>query len=302
MRTVVFFFAICLFFIPSGILAQGCGSPENVFSFMFLGKKYEIIKETYSWAIASECAVERGGYLVQINSQAEQDTVYKSIINGAKISRTYKNVNDGGGASYIWIGATDKATEGKWLWDGNNDGVGSNFWNGQGQAGSNNGAAVTGFFNNWGGASLNPTDPSRRKEPDDWASNQDGAAMALAPWPAPNGGLGIAGEWNDISSSNQIYFVVEFDSTSSTNIEELHTQVTVFPNPAVSHIRITSAGNNNPLVSIRIYNLLGSLLFEKKGIRTSDYTVNLQDFQTGAYFVQAQLESGQSVRRKIMIQ
>jgi len=287
--------------IPFIAFSQDCASPGNVFSFMFQGKQYEVVKELYSWAIASQCAVDRGGYLVQINSREEQDTVYQAIINGAKIATNYKPISDGGGASYVWIGATDRVTEGTWLWDGNNDGVGTNFWTGQGLAGSGTGAAIGGNFNNWGGASLNPTNPSRRMEPDDFNSNQDAAGMALSRWPALSGSLGIASEWNDLSTSNTLYFVIEYDSASGTHPDELRTQVTVFPNPATDHLTITSAGNLNPVVSVRIYNILGSVIYHTEGIRVNELSVSLLDYQSGAYIVHVELAKGESVRRKIMI-
>jgi len=268
---------------------------------MFKGKKYEIVKETYSWAIAAECATTRGGYLVQINSKEEQDTVYRSIVNGAKIPNNYKNVLDGGGVSYIWIGGTDKATEGIWLWDGNNDGVGTNFWTGQGSAGNNTGAAIGNNYNNWGGASVNPGNSNLRNEPDDYGNSQDAAAIALNGWPGGSGMLGIAGEWNDIAAINQIYFVIEYDSTSSIRQDELRTRVSVFPNPAVDEISITSAGGMDPIAGVRVYNILGSLVLQKNNIRSNNYKISLTDFEAGAYFIHVDLEGGESVVRRFMV-
>jgi hypothetical protein len=57
-----------------------------------------------TWADAAACAVERGGYLTEISSQAEQDTIYQSIVNGAGVPSYYTTVADGGGIVYIWIG------------------------------------------------------------------------------------------------------------------------------------------------------------------------------------------------------
>jgi hypothetical protein len=301
MKRLVIPIVVCLSWFPAFLWGQDCGNPQNVYSFMFQGKKYEIVKELYSWAIAAQCATDRGGYLVQINSRAEQDTVYRSIVNGAKIPVNYKTVLDGGGVAYLWIGATDKGTEGTWLWDGNNDGIGTHFWTGQGSAGNGSGTAVGNNYNNWGGASVNPNNSSRRNEPDDYAGAQDGAAIALSGWPGGSGALGIAGEWNDISTTNQIYFIIEYDSTSSTHPDELRTQVTVFPNPAVNEISITSAGSMNPVTGIKIYNLLGSLVYVKTNIRTNNYKIELPDFQSGAYFIHINLDNGESVVRKVMV-
>jgi len=301
MKRITILIAGLLIILAPTVIGQDCTSQENVFSFTFQNKKYEIVKELYSWNIATQCAVDRGGYLVQINSKEEQDTVFRSIINGAKISTTYKRVTTGGGAAYLWIGGTDKVTEGTWLWDGNNDGAGTHFWSGQGLNGASNGVSVGGNYNNWGGASQNPTNPDRRNEPDNFGNAQDGAAMGLTVWPSPNGGLGIAGEWNDIGDTIKLYFVIEYDDMSNTNPEELRTQVTVFPNPATDHLTVTSAGTINPLVAVRIYNILGSVIYEKKGIRIFELPIDLSDYQSGAYFIHAELAKGQSVRQKIMI-
>ena len=176
---------------------------------MYDGKKYEIVKESKNWSVAAACAVERGGYLVEINSLGEQNAIF-SEISKAGISINYKPINDGGGTSYLWIGATDKYEEGKWIWDGKNSGDGVNFWNGQGAGGSGNGKAVDGKFVNWGGASTGTF-----KEPDDYFSNQDAAAMALSGWPSGTTFMGIAGEWNDISIQNEIYYIIEYDAKKS---------------------------------------------------------------------------------------
>lgn len=64
-----------------------------------MDRVYEVVKELKSWSEAAACAVERGGYLVEIDSQADQDTIYGAIIHGA-------------GIAYVWIGASDQHTEG----------------------------------------------------------------------------------------------------------------------------------------------------------------------------------------------
>jgi hypothetical protein len=172
------------------------------YSFSSNGKSYEIITTRYSWTNAASNATTKGGYLVHIDSQTEQNTIYDAIVNGANISSTYVSITDGGGIAYIWIGANDKQSEGTWNWDGNNDGTGDNFWNGQGEAGDGQGSVVSGKFHNWGGKSQN-TFPN---EPDNYNSTQDASAIALAAWP-----YGTAGEWNDINETNQLYFIIEYD-------------------------------------------------------------------------------------------
>ncbi len=194
-----------------------CVAEENVYSFTYMDKDYEVVQELKSWSEAASCAIERGGYLVEIDSQAEQDTIYGAIIHGAEIPVDYTTVADGGGIAYVWIGASDQHTEGAWLWDGDGDNSGIGFWNGQGFAGLNNGVPVDDLYNNWGGSSTGTPN-----EPDDFGDGQDGAAIGLAKWPAGiNFTLGIASEWNDISSDNSLYFVIEFDCRkTSSNMNE----------------------------------------------------------------------------------
>ena len=104
---------------------------SQCFSIFSNNKKYEVIKELKTWEDAAACAVQRDGYLTEITSQSENDSIFDAIINGAGISTSYTSVPDAfRRGAYVWIGATDKNEEGRWFWDGNNDNIGLNFWNG----------------------------------------------------------------------------------------------------------------------------------------------------------------------------
>ncbi len=205
---------IILLFLATKASFSQCANPANIFSFTYNGHSYEIVKEMKNWTTAAACAVERGGYLVQIDNQAEQSEIYSKIV-AAGISSTYTQVDDGGGTAYIWIGATDKFAEGTWKWDGTNSNSGTNFWNGQGLAGAGGGAAVNNAFVNWGGKSTGTIN-----EPDNFVylTDQDAAAIALTEWPygAPQTyWLGIASEWNDIAITNAIYYIIEKNTVST---------------------------------------------------------------------------------------
>ncbi len=264
-----------------------CADTANIFTFTYNGKTYEVVKELHPWDSASACAVERGGYLVEIGDQAEQNAVYDAIINGAGVSPTYVIVGNGGGIAYVWTGATDQNVEGTWLWDGDNDNAGINFWNGEGAAGANNGAPVGGAYNNWGGASTGTPN-----EPDNWGSNQNYCGLALAGWPSGTTILGMAGEWNDIIGTSEIYYVIEYDSTT-TGINSYKSQeLNIYPNPSNGIINVE--GNN--IETIEIVDLSGRIMkFSKSS------TNDVSELKKGFYFVKVKTRDN-TITRKIIIE
>jgi hypothetical protein len=253
-----------------------CANTSNIYSFNYGGKTYEVVRELKSWSNASACAVQRGGYLAEINDVNEQTAIYNGII-AAGVTSTYTSVSDGGGTAYVWIGATDKLTEGTWLWDGNDDGMGINFWNGQGQAGTGGGAPVASNYNNWG--KDNGTGPIM--EPDDFGTGQDAGAMALAGWPAPTTLLGVAGQWNDIDINNTLYYVIEKNSLTGMNDNKTNSEFQLFPNPSNDKISITGlAGKTEKNYSI--YDYTGKLVLE--GVMNEKSEINITTLNKGIYY------------------
>jgi hypothetical protein len=241
-----------LIFSPSYAMAQ-CANTSNIYSFTHNGKNYEIVKEFKRWADAASCAVERGGNLVEINDQNEQLAVYNAIA-AAGVNSSYTSISNGGGIAYVWIGATDQANEGKWIWDGNNDNNGTHFWNGQGTAGAGGGSSVGGLYHNWGGKST-----STVKEPDNSGIGQHHGAIALAGWPSGTTFLGIAGEWNDIIGSSLLYYIIEKKSSVGVNEEKNNNEIKVYPNPFTDKIIIESKAILNGK-NYQIFDMMGKLV------------------------------------------
>ncbi len=169
-----------------------CAEEENIYSFNYNGKKYELVKEAKSWKNAVTCAVERGGYLAEINNGAENAAIFKELMDNAGIDKTKTVAEDGGSASYVWLGGNDLTTEGVWVWDGDGVGTSIQFWQG-----NYDGSAVNNRYNNWG------------KEPDNYGG-QNALGLALTEWPKGSGSLGIAGQWNDVKEFDKLYFVIEY--------------------------------------------------------------------------------------------
>lgn len=272
-----------------------CASSTNIYSFNYAGKSYEIVKELKTWTQASQCAVERGGYLVQIESLEEQNAIYDAI-KASGISSSYKAINDGGGTSYIWIGASDINTEGTWLWDENNDGSGLDFWNGQGAAGANDGKVVAGKYVNWGGKSK-----GTYQEPDNYNSNQDAAAIALAGWPSGTTDLGIAGEWNDINSINSIYYIIEYNSIKTgINNSENDDDLKIYPNQANSkfdiYTNITSVNKPN----LKIYNINGVLIQSLDFQSYNSTIIDLTGNPKGIYILKIQINNDIIIKKVLL--
>lgn len=281
--------SICLitvFLLSLGAMAQ-CADTANIYTFQYNNKKYEIVKEMKNWPGAAACAVERGGYLVHIGSQGEQDAVLDAILNGAGISPTYVSIFNGGDIAYVWIGATDKATEGTWLWDGDGDDSGDHFWSGEGANGANNGSPAGGAYHNWGGKS-----DGTPNEPDDYAPGQDAGAIGLTGWPSGTTWLGIAGEWNDIKENSLIYYVIEFDSTSTGMDDNKEQGMNIFPNPADDYISISGMQSSE----VQIYDMVGRLTAIDNRAK-----IDISDLTSGLYMVF--IRDGDKVfTRKLLVQ
>jgi len=169
-----------------------CAFPSSVhadFQFTFDGHTYDVITSALTWEDASTAAQNKtlngeSGYLARIDSDEENVEIFSQLANNIDPSDMGNtSAPDGGGASYVWIGANDIQTEGEWIWADN----GAQFWQGD-----STGSAVDALYNNWG------------TEPDDF-EGQDAAGIALGEWP-----FGVAGQWNDVDTGNTLYYIIEY--------------------------------------------------------------------------------------------
>lgn len=261
--------------IGLGASAQCSLNQNNIYSFSLGSTNYEIIKEKESWVNAAACAVNRGGHLAEINSKLEQDSIYYHLTQ-ASISMNNTRAPDGGNAAYVWIGGNDKATEGRWEWDGDNIGSKIHFYQG-----ARNGNSINGLYNNWG------------NEPDNFNNNQDALAMALSAWP-----FGSAGQWNDINDQNSIYYVIEIPNNSTGLIENNKDLYQLYPNPIKDEIKINSTRRNSFQNTIRIIDSKGALIFESP-IQSS---IDVSDWKNGNYIFQIHDENTVIFQEFIIIQ
>lgn len=254
------------------VSAQCSLNASNIYSFTANGIQYEIIKENETWATATACAFTRGGFLAEVNSQLEQDSIYYHLTQ-ASININSTKAPDGGNAAYVWLGGNDASQEGRWEWDGDNSGMKIHFYQGQ-----RNGNAINGLYNNWG------------NEPDDFNNNQDGLGLALSSWP-----FGTASQWNDVNSSNSLYYVVEFPSTSTGLIENKKDLFQIYPNPVTDVININTTQQTKYNNTIRVIDLQGKIVLEEE----INPSIDVSDWRSGNYFVQI-LEKNEIIFQEII--
>lgn len=150
------------------------------------GHYYKIVSGNFSWSAASAAASAEGGYLATITSATEQTFV--------------QNLPNPNFAQYVWIGASDRTTEGTWQWVTGPE-AGTTFW-------TTTGGTSAGQYSNWGSG-----------EPNDSLMNEDYAEMALV----------FGGRWNDqsgasaISVSDHNGYVVEWSATGGVSEDKVTT-------------------------------------------------------------------------------
>lgn len=280
------FFSIL--FLNIELIFSQCANPANIYHFTYNGKNYEIVKEQKTWANAAACAVERGGYLAEINDANEQAAIWDAIVNGASIPENYCIVTTGGGIAYLWIGATDQNNEGQWIWDGDNSGSGTLFWTGQGAAGAGNGTAVNGLYNNWGGSST-----GTRQEPDNFQGLQHYAAIGLSGWPSGTTMFGSASEWNDLKGDIPLYFVIEKDGQTGM-LENEVPYIKIFPNPAKETVCIET----NAIISkVEIIDIIGN---RKAFVQNNYNSINIKHLASGVYFIKIAFDNQNIIIRKFI--
>ena len=156
------------------------------------GHYYGLFTTNKTFDAAVSAAHNLGGYLLQISSTAEQSDAYGRVSGFLSGQLASTRAPDGGGAAYVWLGASDAASEGSWIWLADS-------------------SLLYASYTRWGSGALG-------SEPDN-AGNQDALGLGLENWPAGSAsgaGFGSAGFWNDISVNNSLYYVVE--KSASLNI------------------------------------------------------------------------------------
>jgi methionine-rich copper-binding protein CopC len=167
-------------------------------TWIYNGHSYGLFKTAKTWNDASSFAKSIGGYLTKVDDSNENKSIYSKVsTNFSKTDQSKSTAPDGGEAAYVWLGATDSATEGSWKWAKDN-------------------ATLATTRSEWGAGTAFG---SYIKEPDN-SYNQDFLALGMTKWPnfEGYGKIGSPGQWNDVQGDNTLYFVVEMDTTTSKDM------------------------------------------------------------------------------------
>ena len=243
-----------------------CANSNNIYSFNYDNHSYKIVKEIKNWVDAANCSVELNGYLLEINSQEEQDAVFLETTDNSGIN--INNTQNEFGTAAVWIGGHDSTTEGFWIWDGNNDNVGDQFWEG-----NSNGNPVNGAYTNWG---VTPA------EPDNY-NNQDRLTLTIETT-HPNFGL-----WNDLAENNNLFFIIEYNEILSTNSITQKDEIRIYPNPAKNYFYIDNK-TNLKIKKVAIINNLGQVISLTNNSSQVD-KVDISGLEKGVYFVKIFFEN-----------
>ena len=173
------------------------------FMFFHGGHSYLTVTTSATWAAAAGDAATRrfagvSGTLARIDDGAENAAIIAALLANippGDFGNTSAPDEDG---AFVWIGATDRQNEGQWLWDGEADSAGDQFWQ----------ACPTGSFCDqvgWpiGGLYNNSFASLHKFEPDDgfFSMTQDAAGVSL-----------VSGRWFSVAETNALYYLVEFNA------------------------------------------------------------------------------------------
>ena len=253
-----------------------CADSTNIYAFEHNGHSYEVVKENSTWTDASVCAVDRNGYLAEINDEAEQDAIFIELTNNAGIVTA--NTQNQFGTASVWLGGSDSVTEGNWIWDGDNDGAGPQFW-----MGASGGSPVGGLYTNWG------TSPA---EPDN-SGGQDHLTIIIKTT-AVNFGL-----WNDLISTNSIYYLIEHDNILSNLDIELKSNLRIYPNPFTNSVSIENS-NTKAMNRVEIIDLLGQKIKTIERYEMTSNEINVSSINPGMYILNVHFENGRMISQKIV--
>ncbi|XP_013395635.1 uncharacterized protein LOC106162765 [Lingula anatina] len=119
-----FALSLCLLVTRTALCSGGDSCPSTIGTehqgFVHRSQCYQFVNRKEWWGTARDFCARKGGHLIQLDN-AELAAFIKDKLRG--------NFGDW---DKVWIGANDRGTENKWIWDGSDEEISYSNW-GQGQ-------------------------------------------------------------------------------------------------------------------------------------------------------------------------
>ena len=91
-----------LFISASSLFSQDCVPDDKVFKTTIMDRDYEFIAVKKNWDDANDCARERGGYLLDIQSQQENDSLMHFFLTTLRTKYSFNLLAQG--EDQVWLG------------------------------------------------------------------------------------------------------------------------------------------------------------------------------------------------------
>jgi hypothetical protein len=114
------------------------------------------------------------------------------------------------------------------------------------------------------------------------------------------GFFGVGFFWD--KTSNDVAWMFKTDANSIVGFENSKFESSMFnayPNPATDFVKIEFNSQKSNILNYKIYNSQGKMVLSEI-VLTNDFTVNIKDFASGVYFIEATTSSGERVVEKFV--
>ena len=198
--------------LSSTLFSQDCVDEENVYEFSYHGKKYEFVKKKQNWHRANACADDRGGYLIVIEDQDENDGILEYLKNGFKQQYGFNILDEDVTTNHnIWTGGLQDFE--LWLWFYRNSKIPPPFhffkrYN-------YDGYPLNESYNNWGKKDGEKTFPIK------YVNIFTAVAISIEAYYDTTSKRTITspGEWINDFVDKYNYFIIEYDCFDTIRVE-----------------------------------------------------------------------------------
>jgi len=224
---ILFFAELLVLLFPSKSFGQ-CVDEDSVYAFTYKGRNYEFVNVITNRSRASDCAEERGGYLIDIESEDENIAIMSFLIDTLKnkygidlIDNDITKIRTGGRALYVH----SNPTRIDWVWLNEPYNRTGNYLGKQIE--NRNGRDILDFsdtlFINWG---LIDGKEKNYAYPTDYKTTFFGGTLALSLVVIEDNGSVLAevGNWVNTPASTGMPFIIDYGCVDSikTTWDTLH--------------------------------------------------------------------------------